>query len=389
MTSWQVKSHATKTIFRCYQQSKKPNNYLIFKLIRMMLLPTESVGSVPRSRELQEAMADFSRGELSVEKMSQYFDEAVRDTISRLEATGSPIISDGEQTKSSFVTYPLDGLSNLAGDGISIPFEDGHFRQLPRLTKGPFQYATFAGSYLPRAKKFTTRPLKQAVISASAMSLLYPQEGLSDYSQSQFITDLIMQSAADIRSCFDNGALHVQVDFTEARLAIKLDPSKGLLKQFIDLNNQVLNQFSKEERQRIGFHTCPGGDHDSTHSADVDYAELIPLFLTLNCGNFYMQMANEANPAKALKLIGESIRPDQRVYIGVIDVINEKIESPETVFERIMTAAEYIPVNQLGTTDDCGFSPFSDDIATSRDTAFAKITSRVEGTKMASDKLKI
>lgn len=350
-------------------------------------IPTESVGSIPRPRELQEAMADFSKGNLSIEKLDTYFDRAVKDTIMNLEATGSPIVNDGEQTKSSFVTYPLDGLKNLAGDGVTIPFEDGHTRQLPRLTGGPFRYSAYAGSYLPRARKYATRPLKQAVISASAMSLLYPQDGLADYSQEQFMKDLVQHSVADIRSCFDNGAQHVQVDFTEARLAIKLDPSKGLLQQFINLNNLVLSHFTEHERQRIGFHTCPGGDHDSTHSADVDYAELIPLFLTLNAGNFYMQMASEADPAKSLKLIGENIRPDQRVYIGVIDVVNEEIEKPETVYDRIMTAAEYIPLNQLGTTDDCGFSPFSDDIATSRETAFAKIKARVEGTRMASEKL--
>lgn len=354
----------------------------------MTLIPTESVGSVPRPRELQEAMVAFSNGDISAEKLDEHFDEAVKETIQRLEATGSPIVSDGEQTKTSFVTYPLDGLDNLAADGIVIPFEDGHNRQLPKITKGPFRYSAYAGDYLPRAKKFANRPLKQAVISSSAMSLLYPAEGLPDYTQEQFINDLIEHSVADIRSCFDNGAEHVQIDFTEARLAIKLDPSKGLLQQFIDLNNNVLSHFSGQERQRIGFHTCPGGDHDSTHSADVDYAELIPLFLSLNSGNFYMQMASEENPEKALKVIGENIRPNQRVYVGVIDVINENIETPELVCERILTAAEYIPVEQLGTTDDCGFSPFSDDIATSRDTAFAKISARVEGTKMASEKLK-
>jgi 5-methyltetrahydropteroyltriglutamate--homocysteine methyltransferase len=353
----------------------------------MNSIPTEPVGSLPRPRELQEAMVAFSQGNLSAETLNKLFDDVVKETIKRFEDTGSPVISDGEQTKSSFVTYPLDGLDNLAADGISIPFEDGHTRQLPKLTGGPFRYSAFAGSYLPRAQKFATRPLKQAVISASAMSLLYPQDGIPDYSQEQFINDLIEQSAADIRSCFDNGAHHVQVDFTEARLAIKLDPSKQLLQQFIDLNNQVLSQFSDEERQRIGFHTCPGGDHDSTHSADVDYAELIPLFLTLNAGNFYMQMASEENPEKSLKIIGENIRPNQTVYVGVIDVINEDVESPETVRDRVLTAAEYIPIEQLGTTDDCGFSPFGDDIATSRDTAFAKITARVEGTKMAAEKL--
>jgi len=353
----------------------------------MNLIPTEAVGSVPRPRELQEAIAAFTKGNLSLEKLNQHFDGAVEETIKRLEATGSPIISDGEQAKTSFVTYPLDGLDNLAGDGISIPFEDGHTRQLPRLTNGPFKYSAYAGSYLPRAKKFATRPLKQAVISASAMSLLYPQEGLPNYSQEQFLKDLIYHSVADIRSCFDNGAHHVQVDFTEARLAIKLDPSKGLLRQFINLNNQVLSHFSEQERQRIGFHTCPGGDHDSTHSADVDYAELIPLFLTLNSGNFYMQMASEKDPIKSLKIIGENIRHNQMVFVGVIDVTNEEVETAEMVYDRIMTAAEYIPVSQLGTTDDCGFSPFSDDIVTSRDTAFAKITSRIQGTMMASEKL--
>ena len=71
-----------------------------------------------------------------------------------------------------------------------------------------------------------------------------------------------------------------------------------------------------KERRRLGVHTCPGGDCDSTHSADVDYAEL-----------------------------------------------------------------------QLGTTDDCGFAPFSDDTSTSREKAFAKIRTRVEGTAMAAKKL--
>jgi 5-methyltetrahydropteroyltriglutamate--homocysteine methyltransferase len=330
-------------------------------------------------------MVAYSQGAISAEAMNAQFDAAVRETIGRFEATGSPIVSDGEQTKSSFATYPLDGLDNLAPEGVTIPFEDGHTRQLPCLATGPFRYSTYAGSYLLRAKKYATHPVKQAVISASALSLLYPADGISGYSQEQFLADLVQHAVADIRSCFENGAYNVQIDFTEGRLAVKLDPSKGLLQQFIDLNNQVLSHFTPEERQRIGVHTCPGGDHDSTHSADVDYAELIPMLLTLDAGNFYMQMASEENPERALKLIGEQLRPNQRAYIG--DVINEQVESDETVRDRVLMAAEYIPVSQLGTTDDCGFSPFSDDVATSRDTAFAKISARVRGTRLAAEKL--
>ena len=350
-------------------------------------IPTEPVGSVPRPRAFLEALEDYSNNIISFDALDVECDNAVRDTIERFEATGSPILSDGEQSKSSFVTYPLEGLNNLADDGVIIQFEDGHTRQLPRLTSGPFHYAAYAGSYLPRAKKFTNRPVKQAVISASAMSLLYPEAGIADYSKEQFLSDLVQQAVADIRSCFDNGAHCVQIDFTEGRLAIKLDPSRMLLQQFIDLNNQVMSYFSDDERQRIGFHTCPGGDHDSPHSADVDYRELIPLLLTLNAGNFYMQMASEANPEKSLKLIREHLRPGQRIFIGVINVIDEAVESDKTIRDRVLMAARYIPLNQLGTTDDCGYSPFGDDVATSRDTAFAKISARIRGTQLAFEML--
>jgi methionine synthase II (cobalamin-independent) len=352
-----------------------------------MGIETEPVGSIPRPLELQAAMVAHAEGSLTADALDELLDQAVADTVSRFEATGSPIVSDGEQTKSSFATYPLDGLNTLSPDGVVIPFDDGHTRQLPLITEGPFRYQNFAGTYAERTQKFAQRPVKQAVISASAMSLLYPEAGIEGYSHEQFHADLIDQATQDIRSCLDAGAKSVQIDFTEGRLALKLDPSGGLLQQFIDLNNEVFARFSDDELQLIGVHTCPGGDHDSAHSLDIDYAGLIPKLLTLNAGRFFMQMASETDPEKSLKLIGEQLRPHQKVFIGVIDVCDENVESAETVRDRVLAAAEHIPVGQLGTTDDCGFSPFSDDVATSRDTAFAKITARVTGTQLAADQL--
>lgn len=348
-----------------------------------MHIPTEPCGSVPRSPGLQQALADFSSGSLSAEELNILYDEAVQDTVEKFSATGSPVITDGEQTKSSFATYPFTNLTNLAPDGVVIPFEDGHQRQLPRLTEGPFRYGEVAGSYLPRAKRFTDKPLKQAVISASAVSLIYPADGIENYSQEEFTADLVQGAVADIRSCFENGAESVQIDFTEGRLALKLDPSKGLLKNFIDLNNQVLSHFTPEERKKIGVHVCPGGDHDSTHSADVPYLELIPDLMNLNVGNFFVQMASEENPDQALAEFAKYLKPDQKIFVGVTDVNDPGVESPEIVRDRILAAAKHIPVSQLGTTDDCGFSPFADDAGTSREIAFAKISARVEGTKLA------
>ena len=183
--------------------------------------------------------------------------------------------------------------------------------------------------------------------------------------------------------CLQKGAHKVQIDFTEGRLAMKLDPSGNLLNSFIDLNNLALSRFSAQDRKRIGVHTCPGSDRDSTHSADVDYAELLPSLFELKAGNFYIALAGEKDRPRILKMIRDNMKPDHRVFVGVVAPIDPRIETAEEVRDRILEAAEYIPVAQLGTTDDCGFSPFCDDTSTSRDTAFAKIRARVLGTALA------
>ncbi len=241
-----------------------------------MAIPTEPIGSIPRPPQLIQAVASFQAGKITREVLDVAYSEALRDTIDRLEQTGSPVLTDGEQTKPSFATYPLSGLENLAPDGVVIPFADGHQRQLPRLTAGPFRYGVHAESYLKAARAYTQRPVKQAVISASALSLLYPSTEIPGYSREAFVADLINEAEADIRGALDAGAANVQIDFTEGRLSLKLDPSGNLLRSFVGMNNQVLARFSPDERRKIGVHVCPGGDYDSTHSADVDYAGLLP-----------------------------------------------------------------------------------------------------------------
>ncbi|HZU09064.1 MAG TPA: cobalamin-independent methionine synthase II family protein [Pseudacidobacterium sp.] len=347
-----------------------------------MPIPTEPIGSIPRPASLIQAMAASGHAELE-----NAYADALRDTMQRFEQTGSPIITDGEQTKPSFATYPLSGLENLAPNGVVIPFADGHVRQLPRLTAGPFRYGIHAEKYLRAARAYTKLPLKQAVISASALSLLYPSNGIPGYTREAFLEDLLNEAEADIRGALDAGAAVVQIDFTEARLSLKLDPSGGLLRSFIALNNQVLERFSPEERKRIGVHVCPGGDLDSTHSADIPYTSLLPELFQLKAGRFYLQMASEPDKAPALRTVKQLLGPKQLVFIGVIDPIHPKIETPEQVCERVLEAASILPVEQLGTTDDCGFAPFADDTSTARETAFGKIRSRVVGTALAAREL--
>ena len=139
-------------------------------------------------------MRGAAEGRVSEQELEAICEKALADD---LRARGGRLAGDHrrEQLKPSFVTYPVQGL----------PFADGHTRQLPALTEGPFRRQTHAGSYLERAQRHATRPIKQAVISASALSRLYPAEGVDGYSRDDFLADLL--------------------------------PSGELLRQFLDLNN--------------------------------------------------------------------------------------------------------------------------------------------------------
>ena len=348
-----------------------------------MNLPTEPIGSIPRPRYLTDGLAKFSQGELTEDDINNLRHRAVEETVQAFEHTGSPIITDGEQEKPSFVTYPLHGMNHLDPDGFTISFDSGHTRQLPKLTKGPFRYTTYAAEYMQRARKIASKPLKQAVIAPSALSLLYPEEGIPGYTRQDFLDDLVAEAANDIRKCFDAGAVKIQMDFTEGRLAAKLDPSKKLLEDFINLNNRVLDHFNQQERAKIGIHTCPGGDKNATHSGGTDYNELLPLLFELKADNIYMQYAKEKDREAVLKTIKKYRKPNQTIFLGVIDVNSPEIEQPQQICDLIVQAADFIPIDKLGTTDDCGFSPFSDDRTTARETAFKKIEARLKGTKMA------
>jgi methionine synthase II (cobalamin-independent) len=378
-----------------------------------MPIPTELVGSLPRPMKLQEAYADYDEGKIPFEQLQASQDAAAEDSIKRLEATGEPYVTDGEQRESSFATYNLTdtlagtGLADgLAGDGQFFAiFDDGHNRQLPRVTKGPFRYKTYASEFVAKNKAIASHPVKQAVISPSMMMLLYPLDGEIDgYPRDQFLADCIDEAEKDIRQCFDAGAVRVSVDFTEGRLANKNDSrnpwtGKDMLQEFIDLNNRLFERFSAAERRNIGVHTCPGGDCDSVHSKEVPYELLLSHMFEMNAGYFLIQCASEDDRESIYEMCGKYSREDadgvaQVCFMGVINPLTPEVETADHVKAELLTAAKHIPVERLGATDDCGFSPFSRDVKPkhgspdfARDIAMQKIAARLEGARLAREAL--
>ncbi len=373
-------------------------------------IPTEPVGSLPRPSSLQKAYAEYDAGNISKDDLEKEQDAAAKDSIERMEATGSPIVSDGEQRWSSFATYPI--ADTLAGTGLASGlapggqffaiFADGHGRQLPKLVSGPLKYNFYAADTLKKSIGYATKPMKQAVIAPSMLALLYPlKDPVEGYSREEFEEDIVQECVTDIRKAFEAGAKRVSIDFTEGRLATREDPRNpwtgaGLLPHFIELNNRVLENFSDEERKNIGIHTCPGGDRDSVHSADVPYNNLLPEMFKINAGYFLIQLASEREKDPIFESIGKYSRDDQMCYLGCTVTQSPRPESAQEICDMLVRAADFIPKERIGSTDDCGFSPFSIDEKPNhgspdyaREIAFQKIKARVDGTRMAAEKLGI
>ena len=195
----------------------------------------------------------------------------------------------------------------------------------------------------------TEVPVKQAVIAPSALRLIYPQEPMDGYSREQFIDDLVNEAEADVRRCLQGGA--------------------------------------HGERERIGIHACPGGDRDATPQPRRPLPRAAAKPAAAEGGELLHPTRKRAGSGSVLQAIRKHAQPDQCDFLGVIDPIDSRVEAAAEVRDRVLRAAEHIPVERLGSTDDCGFAPFRMTPRRYASPAFAKIRARVEGTRMASEQL--
>jgi methionine synthase II (cobalamin-independent) len=343
-----------------------------------MPIPTEMVGSLPRPMKLQEAYQAYDDGKIDWEQLKAEQDEAAEDSIRRLEATGVDVVTDGEQRESSFATYPITdtlagtGLAdNLAGDGQFFAiFDDGHHRQLPRLTGGPFRYKTYASEFVEKNKKIATRDVKQAVIAPSMLMLLYPLEeeiegyGASSSSPTSATKSRRTSASASPRRGARLDRLHRGPAREQERLAQPVDRqghAAGVHRPQQPGHRPLL----AEERRTSASTPAPAATCDSVHSKEVPYEKLLSKMFQLNAGYFLIQCASEDDKETVYKLCAQYSREDadgvpQVCFMGVINPLDPEVETPSrcaTTSDR----GQAHPGRAPRATDDCGFTPFSRD----------------------------
>lgn len=348
------------------------------------MIPSELLGSLPRIPKLHAAAVESRKSDGKIPAGFKALQrEAVQQTLADLEEIGSYPLSDGEQSKPSYLTYSVAGLHNIMPDGVVVQYIDGHGRRLPRLTEGPFAYTQYAGDYVREAMRFTDKPLKQAVISPATMFLIYPKSGVLNYSPVEFLNDVIGQAEMDLRSCLAQRCKYLQIDSPEMAMAIHIDSSGELLQKFISVSNLLLDRFSPSERLGIGIHICSGCDQGSSFCTENEYCHLLKEIFKLHVDKVYLPLQKFKHKDKVLQTIRQYANAWNKIYLGVTDVRpGNPLASSKEVAERIKFIAKYLPLHQIGTTDDCGFASFADADSVSRSFALNAIRARLDGSKM-------
>ena len=293
---------------------------------RRPVIPTEPIGSIPRPLELSRR----SRATTATIRAS------IRSTRRRsgTPSSGSKRPARRSSPTASSASTTTSGPTASMGCRTPRPMASrsrsrpATSRRMPRLTRGPVPLQALRRQ-LPRRRD----ALRARAAEAGGHLAVRAEPDVSGRGHPRLLARAVHRRSAarardgDPRAVCAKGAYKVQIDFTEGRFAMKIDPSGELLHSFIDLNNLALSRFSADERQRIGVHTCPGGDRDSTHSADVDYADLLPSLFELKAGNFYVALAGESRSRRVLRSSEHFASPTSRSSSASSSPIDPRIES--------------------------------------------------------------
>ena len=330
------------------------------------------VGSFLRPAELKQARADYSAGRISAEERKAAEDRAIRDLVQKQKAAGYSVLTDGEFRRS---TWHLDFMWGFEGVGhhateTGLPFhdeaakiddtyltgrisvKDHPFVEHYRFVKALEDENTVAKQTIPAPAQF----LEQMVMPMNLESTrqFYP-------SDDELIADIATGYRNVMADLYAAGCRNLQFDdctwgcFIDPRASLFFGTDNAglerLKREFLDLNNLVIA--GKPEDLIINTHLCRGNFH-STWACSGGYDSIAELvFGRENVDALYLEFDDERSGSfQCLKEVPE----DKKVVLGLVTTKSPVLEEKQAVIARIQEAAQYVPLDRLYLSPQCGFA---------------------------------
>lgn len=327
-------------------------------------IPTTVVGSYSFPKWLEIVREEYKKGRLTREEHEEAHDNAVRSCIKDHERAGVDIITDGEMRRETMVYFfskRIDGFDMEHPRMKAIGNLDPSIEMPDPVITGPVRRKESLGiaDHFRFLKENTTAYAKVTCTGPQMLAKRATNEFYGD--EKQLVFDLAAILNAELRDCVAAGCEYIQID----------EPVWVGYPKDIAWLVEAFNRLIDGVHAKIALHICYG-NYQLKRLYKGKYDELFPDLLNVRADQLSLEFA--VSDGIALDLF-KRYPTEKEIAVGVIDVKDDNVETPETVAERIRKALEYIPVEKLYVSPDCGmkFMP--------RDRAFAKLRAMVEGTR--------
>jgi 5-methyltetrahydropteroyltriglutamate--homocysteine methyltransferase len=358
---------------------------------------TSVVGSFSRPRELIEATKKHSEGKLPRQELEALLEKATEETIRGEEGAGVDVITDGEQRRSSFVSFVGDKIPGFKV--MHITKLNPRAMEILKANKVQLTYtraviaeqlkdAVIARDEFEAARKYSRKPFK---VTLPAPYLVMWESWHSVHSKGAYPTPedfgyayakLLRNEVARLKEA---GVSFIQLDepmlgdLTEA--GDKPDRYRRVFnelygqryrgfKEELKLAVELLNEVTKGVTGvRVGVHMDRWPNKDSPYF-DQGYERFLPELLETKTNQFVLEYVSKGTGDPS-RLVGQFPK-DLEIGLGVISVQNYEVETPEQVVERTKRIIGKIEPERIWLNPDCGFAPGMYR-AFPREVAFAKL----------------
>ncbi|HXM59086.1 MAG TPA: cobalamin-independent methionine synthase II family protein [Candidatus Dormibacteraeota bacterium] len=326
----------------------------------------EVVGSLLRTPDLAAARRRAESGELSPPEFKAIEDRAVDDAIRLQEDVGIDVVTDGELRRWAFFGHLIDALEGFDRvGGWAIPFRDETGEELvlrrPVVTGRLHWRRSMCGEEWVYLRARARRPGKVTILSAQQAAAYYdPEKSGGAYpTRDAYLADIVDLTRREVAELARLGCTYIQVDAPQ--YAALLDPNlregyrqRGsdpdeLLDRCIELDNAIIEG---HPGVTFGLHVCRG-NNQSKFYASGDYEPIARIFEKTKFQRFLLEYDDDRSGGfEPLRHVPE----DRVVVLGLVTTKKQRLETDDEIRGRIEEAAQYVPLERLALSPQCGFA---------------------------------
>ncbi len=333
----------------------------------------DHVGSFLRPERLKEARAKFNTGEINAEELERVENEEIIALIEKEKELGLKSVTDGEFRRAF---WHLDFLENLDGvelvevDHFSVQFKDKDVKPKTLRIVGKVDFSEdhpFVKHFKFLKEHAGDTPVKLTIPSPSMLHLItqvreknyVPIERYKD-NEALFYDDVVAAYRKALQCFYGLGCRNIQLDDTSWGEFCALDKREAyeargfdleqIARDYVDVLNRVIEW--KPEDLVVNMHICRGNFRSTWFSSGGYEPVAKTLFGHCRVDGFFLEYdsdrAGDFTPLRYIK--------DQKVVLGLITSKSGDLEDKGEVISRIKEASQYVPLEQLCLSPQCGFS---------------------------------